>query len=67
LRDTVEPYIRVEVNMTGDVEEAQHDHRQLFTAFRDGDAREPARLSRLHVTPPAAAVCASALGVIEKR
>jgi DNA-binding GntR family transcriptional regulator len=49
LRDTVEPYIRVEVNMTGDVEEAQHDHRQLFAAFRDGDARELARLSRLHV------------------
>jgi DNA-binding GntR family transcriptional regulator len=49
LRDTVEPYIRVEVNMTGDVEEAQQDHRQLFAAFRDGDARELARLSRLHV------------------
>ncbi|HMN79948.1 MAG TPA: GntR family transcriptional regulator [Burkholderiaceae bacterium] len=49
LRDTVEPYIRVEVNMTGDVEEAQHDHRQLFAAYRDGDAPELARLSRLHV------------------
>src|SRR5882672_9802858 len=30
LLDTVEAYIRVEVNMTGDVEEAQRDHRQLF-------------------------------------
>jgi DNA-binding GntR family transcriptional regulator len=49
LRDTVEPYIRVEVNMTGDVEEAQLDHRQLFAAYRDGDATELARLSRGHV------------------
>lgn len=49
LRDTVEPYIRVEVSMTGDVEEAQLDHRQLFTAYRDGDAPELARLSREHV------------------
>lgn len=49
LRDTVEPYIRVEVNMTGDVEEAQLDHRQLFAAYRDGDAPELARLSREHV------------------
>lgn len=49
LRDTVEPYIRVEVNMTGDVEEAQFDHRQLFAAYRDGNAPELARLSREHV------------------
>lgn len=49
LRDTVEPYIRVEMSMTGDVEEAQRDHRQLFEAYRDGDATELARLSREHV------------------
>jgi len=49
LRDTVEPYIRVETSMTGDVEEAQRDHRRLFEAYRDGDAAELARLSREHV------------------
>jgi DNA-binding GntR family transcriptional regulator len=49
LRDTVESYIRVEMSMTGDVEEAQYDHRQLFEAYRDGDATELGRLSREHV------------------
>jgi DNA-binding GntR family transcriptional regulator len=49
LRDSVEPYIRVEMNITGDVEEAQRDHRQLFAAYRDGDAAELARQSREHV------------------
>jgi len=49
LRDAVEPYIRVEIGMTGDVEEAQRDHHHLFEAYRDGDAAELARLSREHV------------------
>lgn len=49
LRDAVEPYIRVEISMTGDVEEAQRDHRQMFEAYRDGDAAELAQLSREHV------------------
>jgi DNA-binding GntR family transcriptional regulator len=49
LRDTVEPYIRVEMQMTGDVREAEQDHREIFDAFSCGDAVRLATLSREHV------------------
>jgi DNA-binding GntR family transcriptional regulator len=49
LRDAVEPYIRVELQMTGDVTEAGQDHRDIFDAFRTGDAARLAALSGRHV------------------
>ena len=49
LRDTVEPYIRVEMQMTGDVEEAEREHREIFDAFACGDAPRLAAVSRKHV------------------
>jgi DNA-binding GntR family transcriptional regulator len=49
LRDAVEPYIRVELRLTGDAEEAERDHRELLAAFRAGDARGLSELCRLHV------------------
>ena len=49
LRDTVEPYIRMEMQMTGDVMQAEQDHRELFEAFVCGDASNLAVLSRKHV------------------
>ena len=49
LRDTVEPYIRVELRITGDVMQAGQDHRDIFDAFADGDAPRLAELSRVHV------------------
>ncbi|MCC6198412.1 MAG: GntR family transcriptional regulator [Burkholderiales bacterium] len=48
LRDTVEPYIRLEVSFTGDFDEAEKDHRKIFEAFRRGDARACAAACRLH-------------------
>jgi DNA-binding GntR family transcriptional regulator len=49
LRDTVEPYIRVETRLTGGVHHAQHEHREIAQAFRAGDATGLAELCRLHV------------------
>ncbi|MET3304463.1 FCD domain-containing protein [Bradyrhizobium diazoefficiens] len=49
LRDTVEPYIRVEMQITGDVEEAEREHREIFDAFACGDAARLAAVSRKHV------------------
>jgi DNA-binding GntR family transcriptional regulator len=49
LRAVVEPYIRVEVGLTGDVAEAQHEHRELTEAFAAGDADTVARLTRTHI------------------
>jgi DNA-binding GntR family transcriptional regulator len=37
LRDTVEPYIRIEVMITGDLDEANTEHHGIFDAFRRGD------------------------------
>jgi len=49
LRSSVEPYVRVELLMTGDVEEAAREHRELLEAFRARDGATLARLSRQHV------------------
>lgn len=54
LRDMVEPYIRLEVAVTGDLEDAQQDHEAIFAAFRKGDEAEVARLSRKHCEKTAA-------------
>jgi len=48
LRDTVEPYIRIEATITGHLREADADHRGIFEAFRSGDAESAGRLCREH-------------------
>jgi DNA-binding GntR family transcriptional regulator len=48
LRDAIEPYIRIEANFTGQVRDANIEHRQIFEAFRNKDAETAARLSREH-------------------
>lgn len=47
-RDMVEPYIQMELNMTGNVTEAQKEHRQIFDAFAKRDAERVAQLSAQH-------------------
>jgi DNA-binding GntR family transcriptional regulator len=49
LRGAVEPYVRVELFITGDVDEAAREHRELLEAFRAGDGNALGRLSREHV------------------
>ncbi|MDX3907419.1 MAG: GntR family transcriptional regulator [Pigmentiphaga sp.] len=49
LRDTVEAYVRMEMRMTGGVKQALKEHRELFEAFKAGDATGLALLSRRHV------------------
>ena len=48
LRDAIEPYIRIEANFTGQVRDANIEHRQIFDAFKNKDAETAARLSREH-------------------
>jgi DNA-binding GntR family transcriptional regulator len=48
LRDAIEPYIRIEANFTGQVRDANIEHRQIFKAFKKKDAETAARLSREH-------------------
>jgi len=48
LRNTVEPYIRLEVALTGNVEGAQAEHTRIFDAFSRGDAYTVAKLCREH-------------------
>jgi DNA-binding GntR family transcriptional regulator len=48
LRDAVEPYIRIEANFNGQVGYANHEHREIFDAFKRKDAEAAARLSRKH-------------------
>lgn len=48
LRAAVEPYIRVEVYITGEPQEAQGEHHQIMQAFAEGDAPRVAKLSRDH-------------------
>jgi DNA-binding GntR family transcriptional regulator len=49
LRGAVEPYVRMELAITGDVVEAGREHREILEAFRAGDSRGLAELSRAHV------------------
>jgi DNA-binding GntR family transcriptional regulator len=48
LRDTVEPYIRIEVMITGDLDQANAEHHRIFNAFRRGDVETTGRLCREH-------------------
>ncbi|MBV8167001.1 MAG: GntR family transcriptional regulator [Alphaproteobacteria bacterium] len=56
LRDAVEPYIRAEAEhrRVGNVRDADIEHREMFEAFKAGDARGLADLSRQHVERAAA-------------
>ena len=49
LRDSVEPYIRVESRLTGDMTHAEREHREIGQAFKAGDAKALAVLCRKHV------------------
>lgn len=47
-RDMVERYIRMELTMTGDLGEAQREHREIVDAFAQGDAKLVGQLSAQH-------------------
>lgn len=49
LRSTVEPYVSMEIDLTGDAESAAREHREMLEALRAGDADGLAELSRQHV------------------
>ena len=49
LRSSVELYVQMELGITGDVAEAVREHREMLEAFRAGDAKGLAELSRHHV------------------
>lgn len=48
LRDAVAPYIRMLITSPEQVEEARTQHRDIFEAFRDGDADRAGAFSRQH-------------------
>ena len=47
ISSTIQPYILLELSKTHDLEGLSH-HREIFEAFRDGDAGKVAKLSRIH-------------------
>lgn len=49
LRSTTEPYVRVEIDLTGDAVDAGRQHREMLEALRAGDSDGLAELSRQHV------------------
>ena len=53
-RAKLDPYVRMEVEITKNLEKAQGDHRAMFEAFKAGDADLVARLSRSHCESTAA-------------
>jgi DNA-binding GntR family transcriptional regulator len=44
-----EPYIRMEINLTGNLMVAQHEHEDLVEAFAAGDCDRLEDLTRIHV------------------
>lgn len=48
LRDQVEPYIRVEINLTKEVMQAEGEHREMYDALQAGDAMRLGQLCRQH-------------------
>lgn len=48
LRDQVEPYIRIEINLTKDVKQAEAEHRLMFEALEAGSTRRLKQLCRQH-------------------
>jgi DNA-binding GntR family transcriptional regulator len=49
LRDNVERYVRMGAAMIGSMERVKREHRQIFEAFRRGDAERTAALCAAHV------------------
>lgn len=49
LRTVVEPYIRVETGLTGNVEQANQEHREILDAFRLQDAEKMNFLLKTHI------------------
>ncbi len=49
VRVLAEPYIRMETNLTGNLDEAQQEHRDLLEAYSSGDSERLSWLARLHV------------------
>jgi DNA-binding GntR family transcriptional regulator len=54
LRDQVEPYIRIEINLTKDVRQAETEHRAMFEALQASDAARLRKLTRQHCENTAA-------------
>ncbi|WJR75746.1 GntR family transcriptional regulator [Bradyrhizobium sp. NP1] len=54
LRDQVAPYIRIEINLTKDVRQAETEHRAMFEALQAGDAVRLRKLCRQHCEHTAA-------------
>jgi DNA-binding GntR family transcriptional regulator len=48
LRDQVEPYIRIEINLTKEVMQAEVEHRRMYDALQAGDALRLRELCRQH-------------------
>ena len=49
LRSTTEPYVAMEIDLTGDATDAGREHREMLEAFRAGDTNGLGELSRAHV------------------
>lgn len=58
LRSLVEPYIRVEVGITGDVKQANLEHAQLAKAFEEGHVELAGSLIRVHIQSTASRLLA---------
>jgi DNA-binding GntR family transcriptional regulator len=50
LRDTIEPYVRLESHFTGQVDDADVEHHAIIEAFRDRAADRAGALTRDHVS-----------------
>lgn len=48
LRDAVEPYMRLEMDLLDHIEQSTIDHRKIFNAFKSQDTEAAGRLSREH-------------------
>ncbi|MFP5496353.1 MAG: GntR family transcriptional regulator [Gammaproteobacteria bacterium] len=48
LRFAVEPYIRMEISLTGESDDAEHEHRHILDAFIAGDAAQVEHLTKEH-------------------
>ena len=59
VRARAEPYIRMEINLTGNLDEAQEEHRSLLDAFARGDSERLAWLTRQHVQHTASRLLAA--------
>lgn len=58
LRTSVESYIRIEVSVTGNVDQAQREHRQILSALQERDADRVSALLQDHCKHTAARLIA---------